>query len=340
MHSALITYGEDAFIWDSPFRPFLRSILPMFFCLSGFLVAGSLLRCRTIVSFLGLRFIRIYPALTVEVIISAFIIGPIYTTYSYYNYFSDPLFFNYLLNVTGHIQYFLPGVFEGNPFARTVNGQLWTVPWELICYVLISCAALVGIKKYTFIAPISVILMISVHFLARFYKNDFVYYRYDGALSGSILLISFMVGITTYLYRKKITANAFLAVIAIVVSFYSLWSMPLGEYVGIISIGYVVCYIGTSNPKKIYIVRGADYSYGIYLYGFVIQQAFAATVPSAEWYTNIIVCVPLAALVAAISWHFVEKPALGAKKYIFRLEEVTRPAAVEQLGLERPRREA
>ncbi len=134
-HSAITTYGREADynLLSTPLEPFISAILPMFFCLSGFLVAGSLLRSKTLISFLGLRVIRIYPALAVEVLISAIILGPIFTSFGLYAYFSDPVFWRYLLNVTGHIHYILPGVFESNPFPETVNAQLWTVPWELMC---------------------------------------------------------------------------------------------------------------------------------------------------------------------------------------------------------------
>jgi peptidoglycan/LPS O-acetylase OafA/YrhL len=60
---------------DSPFRPLIMAILPMFFGLSGFLVAGSLFRNSAISTFLGLRAIRIFPALAVESLFSAWIIG-------------------------------------------------------------------------------------------------------------------------------------------------------------------------------------------------------------------------------------------------------------------------
>lgn len=46
LHSVATSYGKaaDVELWMTPLRPFMRAILPMFFALSGFLVAGSLLR--------------------------------------------------------------------------------------------------------------------------------------------------------------------------------------------------------------------------------------------------------------------------------------------------------
>lgn len=117
-------------------------ILGMFFALSGFLVAGSLDRCKSLVSFMGLRAIRIYPALVMEVALSAFIIGPWLTSVSLGDYFSSHVFFSYLLNAIGDIHFQLPGLFLDNPKRNIVNNQLWTVPWELACYVVLAALCL------------------------------------------------------------------------------------------------------------------------------------------------------------------------------------------------------
>src|SRR5258707_701549 len=80
-HTVPTAYGKvvETHFLSGPIRPVVALILLMFFALSGFLVAGSLDRSRTIALFLGLRVIRIFPALGVEVILSALILGPIVT---------------------------------------------------------------------------------------------------------------------------------------------------------------------------------------------------------------------------------------------------------------------
>lgn len=40
--------------------------------------------------------------------------------------------------------YHLPGVFQSNALPA-VNGSLWTIPYEVLCYLLIMAAGLVGI---------------------------------------------------------------------------------------------------------------------------------------------------------------------------------------------------
>ncbi|ULK95960.1 acyltransferase family protein [Bradyrhizobium sp. I71] len=93
MHSFRITQGDwiaDA-MSNSIFRGLFNSILPVFFALSGFLVAGSLER-NTLPTFLALRGLRILPALAVEITLSALIIGPLFTEFTLREYFSDPSF--------------------------------------------------------------------------------------------------------------------------------------------------------------------------------------------------------------------------------------------------------
>ena len=126
--------------------PLTLCILPSFFALSGFLVAGSLAR-NTLPGFLTLRALRIVPALAVEVTLSALMIGPLVTTLPLWHYFSDREFIHYFLNIGGDIHYFLPGVFNDLPLPQYVNLQLWTVPWELTCYIAIVVAATLGIIR-------------------------------------------------------------------------------------------------------------------------------------------------------------------------------------------------
>ena len=137
VHSPTTTNGVDPFL-TTPLNCYFRAVLPMFFALSGFLVAGSLERCKTLLTFLGLRVLRIYPALAVEVVLSAFLIGASVTTYPLHDYFTAPLLFHYLRNSFGDIHFFLPGVFNTNPWPGMVNFQLWTVPYELFCYALLT----------------------------------------------------------------------------------------------------------------------------------------------------------------------------------------------------------
>jgi len=124
LHSFSTSYGASAGdqIATGPFRPLVCFLLPAFFALSGFLVAGSLVR-NDLLSFGALRFLRIFPALIGEVVISALIIGPVFPILSLNQYFTNQTFYKYFLNVIGYIHYQLPGVFLGVPLNAMVNQQ-------------------------------------------------------------------------------------------------------------------------------------------------------------------------------------------------------------------------
>jgi len=321
-HSVSVSHGSKAgeWLWDTPAQPFFRAVLPLFFGVSGFLVSASLDRCNTLIKFLGLRAIRIYPALAVEVTLSAFIIGPLLTTYTLQAYFSDPLFASYLLNAVGEIHYRLPGLFADNPHPHTVNGQLWTIPYELYSYIAVAGIAVLGVKRKRIIAPITVVVLTLLHFVMRLKAHEWQYVPFEGALSGSLLVLSAMVGVTLYFYRDVIpwTPAAFAAAtLATLIGLSFPWG---GEYASLFT-PYVAIYLGLMDPKRIFLVKNVDYSYGMYLYGFVIQQTFAALVPEGRhWLINSVVCVFASFAFAAFSWHVVEKPAQKAKVLVDRLE--------------------
>ena len=87
-HSMNATLGlrQTLELLASPFRIPVAMILAFFFALSGFLVTGSLSRCKSLISFLGLRALRIAPALAVETALSAIIVGPIFSETSLVQY--------------------------------------------------------------------------------------------------------------------------------------------------------------------------------------------------------------------------------------------------------------
>src|SRR4051812_44634124 len=89
-HGIITSYGwaVEAVHWRAPEGVAFRFVLPMFFALSGFLVAGSLDRCRTLLGFFGLRVLRIVPALAVETTLSALIFGPLLTSDRLAEYFA------------------------------------------------------------------------------------------------------------------------------------------------------------------------------------------------------------------------------------------------------------
>lgn len=322
-HSIATSYGEAVTfqVWATPLGPIFRCILPLFFALSGFLVAGSLERCKTVGGFLGLRIIRIYPALVVEVILSAFILGPIMTTLALGDYFTHPLFLSYLWNIIGHVHFYLPSVFEGNPYPPLVNAQLWTVPYELACYVAIAALAILGRKRLKLVVLLGTIALIALGLAVQIYKHGLDLPEYRATFPGVFLVFSFLAGINIYLYRDAIPFTKTAFALALAAMLLCAWRTDVGAFVIALPAAYVAAYVGLTNAPRIGLLKGADYSYGIFLYHFAIQQTLVALIPLAhEWYWNLALTLPVTAAFAALSWHAVEKPALGLRKLVFHLE--------------------
>jgi peptidoglycan/LPS O-acetylase OafA/YrhL len=323
VHSCLTSYGLVAnnALYDGPFGRFCNLLVPMFFALSGFLVAGSLQRTRTLGMFLGLRAIRIFPALLVEVVLSAFILGPLVTALPLQSYFSDPLFFKYMLNAIGDVHFVLPGAFADNPWPLVVNGQLWTIPYELYCYCALAILALLGLKKWRVLGPIFVVVVGLGYLLWILHGTDSSFVPGTNGVRKPFLVATFLAGVSIYFYRDVLPWSGWHAVGALAVSV----ALPsLGQYAAFLApvpVAYATVCLGLMNPSR-KLLRGADYSYGIYLYGFAVQQTVMHFLPMARvWYLNILISIPVVVLVAAASWHFVERPANGLRSALKRLED-------------------
>lgn len=310
-HSVIICYGKPAqerlheMTWGLPFG----FTVPMFFALSGFLVAGSLLRSKNIGIFIGLRIFRILPALLVDTLFCALVIGVLFTSRSLINYLDDPRFHHYFLNFTGDIHYHLPGVFSFNPSSK-VNGQLWTIPWQLEGYGCLALLGLLGIhrSRVTFGA---LIVLALVTLEARLLIT--------GGDAWRDPMMCFLAGVMLFLWREHIELKWSYFIVGIIVSGLAVVVPELGYFLPI-PMAYVTVFLGLSNMPRVGLIKRADYSYGIYLYGWPLQQILVSTIPIARiWWVNILMGVPLAVLFAGLSWHLVEKPVQARKKILDRI---------------------
>jgi peptidoglycan/LPS O-acetylase OafA/YrhL len=320
VHAGLISYGAHppAGKGQWAFLTVPRNcIVPLFFALSGFLVAGSLDRSKTLFTFFGLRILRIAPALSVEVAISALIVGPWLTTLPPRAYFSDTLFYSYLQNIVGDIHYRLPGVFEQNP-TQLVNGQLWTVPYELVCYVMLALAAVVGLFKSK-----SRMLAFLVLFYVAQTLNTIIHPNqgFQG-VTGSTVVGSFIAGLVVYRFRDSVPWSFRLFVVSLASIAFCIYFVQNGVRFIALPAAYMAAYLGMLNPPRHKIISSGDYSYGIYLYGFPVQQTICTLLPDyREWYFNLLFSLPLIVCVAVFSWWVVEKPTLSLRSELKSLDD-------------------
>ncbi|MFT3973565.1 MAG: acyltransferase [Amaricoccus sp.] len=297
-------------------------ILYAFFGLSGFLVTASAERLG-LANFMLNRSLRIFPALMVDIALSAMLLGAIFTTLPLGAYYAHPMTHRYLLNMVGAVQLHLPGVFETST-VPAVNYSLWTVPFELACYALIG--GLIVTRSFR-LAPLLALGWVAAGFavaalpalgpLDPALNHLFV-------LKGSRLLVAFLLGIAAYRWRNQIPRDPRLLAAAIAACialdlllapseddvFYPTLSLLLG-----VPVLYVTLWLGTAELPTPALLKRGDYSYGIYLYHWPIMQALVLVLPNlghAGLY--FLVIMPVVAGFAALSWHLIEKPVLAQRR--------------------------
>lgn len=310
-------FAVDQAAWHTWLEVPLKAAVPMFFALSGFLVAGSLERCRTLPGFLALRMSRIYPALMVDVLASALAIGPLVSDVPLWQYLSDPLFWRYLANITGLISFRLPGVFAANPEPLIVNVQLWTVPYELFCYVALSLVMLAAPEWRRRIVVCALAVLMAAQ-LARMEvgQND------NLAVPGRGLFLYFLGGVAAFQFRYAIPARPALLAAAAAVAAALLSGAQISAYLAIPAVVYVTVYLGLFDPRRTIISRAADISYGFYLYHYCAQQLAVWLFPEYKSYALTLAAGLVGGgLFAWASWVFVERPILSGKRRIMAWDE-------------------
>lgn len=336
-HTVSVNYGVAAtarFLQSAPASIWGHSMVPMFFALSGFLVAGSAERARTVFSFLGLRILRIVPALGAEIFLSALVLGIVFTALPLRQYLMSNGFHAYFLNIIGDIHFYLPGVFTDNPVQK-VNAQLWTIPAELACYATLAGMILGGfLRRPRLLLLAFALAQIELPFAALFIP------ALGPELMGMpdwLLVLSFLSGILMFLYRDRIPWRLDFALASFALYAGLVLFAPLGLWFVSVPVGYLTVYLGLLNPRRLRLIESGDYSYGLYLYGYPIQQAVVASGLVAHvWWINIVVTLPLAFCFAAASWHLLEKRALSLRKPLMALEDRLLAAAARRRGEVQP----
>lgn len=289
-----------------------------FFAISGFLVTMSFVR-RGWRDYVVARLLRIAPGLVAATLVVALLLGAAMTTLDRGAYFSDPRLWRFIWGTLTSFKSAaaLPGVFEANPLQFPM-GTVWTLKYETLCYLGVIAAGFAGVLARPRLAlGIGAALVLAV--VAREIVAPHGAKRTETALR---LPLMFLAGGLVYLFREKVPTSLPLLALALVLlvplSFTPLYKAAL--YL-VTAWGVLVLSLSPVLTGRL-AEPGADLSYGVYLYGWPIQQALHALMPTLTATALLLPSMLLSLLVAALSWFWVEKPALGLKR---RLLGMPRP---------------
>ncbi len=307
-HSSAITgHGPaDIFLQLVGFKFIGGVAVDVFFVLSGFLITASAMSQKGLIYYTASRLLRIYPALIVCVVLSVFVLGPILSTSEYWS--SDQTWRYLLYNASAYsTEYFLPGVFI-DLHDKAVNGSLWSLQIEVRMYILILIFALIGILKNRTIFNLVFFFILIGGFLEKTLWEFLLPVENHRHVA-----MMFLIGSFAWINRESIPINS-PALLLLLFFAASQFKQPSFVVAYSILLPYSVFYLAFA-PGGTWFNRFGDYSYGIYLYGWISQQLVVMINPGVTNLSNTWISCLVAFSLAFISWHLIEKPALHYRRY-------------------------
>ncbi len=298
----------------------------IFFISSGFLVGASLIQRQNVIDYLLARFLRIFPALWVMLLFVVLVLGAALSSQTWSNYYHDPRLFQHFVKsaslMTG-LDFYLPGLFDNNPFPHVVNGSLWTMVYELCMYgvlLLMWIAFRLG-KKYLPSFAASILALAVAYCLYQILAFHYIL----EAKQLAHLSLMFFSGTMYYLARRWIPLHLTFSVLAMFGLVLCLvFQKSVFEYAYILVLPYLVfsfAYLPAGLVR--HFNRGGDYSYGVYIYAFPLQQAVIAMTPGIDVTRLLLISGTATLFCAALSWHLIEKPVMAQRWKLLSFLKVT-----------------
>lgn len=300
-----------------------------FFAVSGYLIAKSAMNADTM-QYLWRRVLRIFPAYWGVLLVGLLLVGPVWWLAQgrdlgdYFTWAPGGPAYYFTANWTLQIgTYGIHDVFLSTPYGEEVqgsvlNGSLWTLAYEFGCYLLLALlAAAAVLAKARIIVPI-ITAFLFVGQVVWAVAPDRVGALLPMFVDPQLVTLSyiFLLGSTIAVYSDRVPFDDRLGILSILVFAFT---ARVGGYatIGLMAGAYLVLYLGARLPRKVqWIGAKNDYSYGVYIYGFLVQQSLAALGVQHWGYLPYALLALLISFVCAwFSWHCIEKHAMALKNW-------------------------
>lgn len=288
----------------------------IFFVISGYLIMNSLKYSRSPQNYIWKRLLRLFPALILLLLLTLIWVVFIYTGD---NILKEKSFWSYIPNNLSlfNLQYSINGVFDSNPYPKAINGSLWSLCYEFTMYLFIFLFFPFKNKK---ILPILVFCAFILSLYCLFFRPNFLSNIYFSLqlipknlykLSTLFIAGSFLSFIN--LEKINISIIKILLCILILASIYfNIYNYSVFFLLPLLTILIGLSYSETLNfiPNKI-----GDISYGMYIYGFPVQQSLMHFFDLSPLFLMIL-SLPITAMFAYFSWITIEKRAMSFKNWV------------------------
>jgi peptidoglycan/LPS O-acetylase OafA/YrhL len=302
--------GEEPLLrWTDAATHFGTLGVTIFFVISGFLVSKSFTGRANLVAFAAARILRIYPGLIAATLFSAALAGALSTTpWRDFLFDSQTLRFVVSDSIGWHVLFFLPGAFADNPFPRAVNGSLWTIPIELRMYVGCAIAGVLTLLARRFL--FNAVAFAGVMIFAM--RPDWFVFVSD-VPDAAPLALAFVLGAFAWVNRDWIALSPLAAAIGLLLLAVNPGDIIRGPLFELLVAYALLTFALHPMVRFASFNRVGDYSYGLYLYAYPIQQAIVHAQPNIGTLTLFAEAFALTLAAAICSWHGIEKPALDLK---------------------------
>ena len=289
-----------------------------FFAISGYLITASRLNTRNVLSFYWRRVLRIYPAFFASLVVVAFVLAPLSSWLAGTGEYSWGDGGSYVLNDLGLMmrQFGIDGTLESVAYPNVWNGSAWTLFYEALCYLGIGLLVSVVPRRWLASVLVAALMVctavtVGVQFLG--------FEPHTSVTHVARLAAFFIAGALLYLYRQRVRLSWWGDVVAVL---FVLGASAIGAFnvLAPLPIAYLMIQLGAMLPLTA-IGRRNDFSYGVYIFAFPVQQVLATvfapqSIPVAVF---IALSVVGTAFFAIGSWFLIEKPALRHKDLFARV---------------------
>lgn len=296
-----------------------------FFAISGYLICSSRARL-SVRAFAVARALRIFPAYWLALVSVALVFAPLAAVLT-----------NTRVEVRGAAWYVISNLSTltvtptfGDAIPRAAwqhtdwNGSVWTLQYELLCYVLIGVAFCVrrvraepGLFAVALFATLTTLnCMLTA---AGMHGRDWSM-QADFARMGAY----FAAGAVLWAFRDRVRLDARLATLA-ALALTALLVWGHADDVGALPLAYLALWAGALVPVRW--GRRTDLSYGLYVFGFPVQMVLSIATGKALGLVGFgVASLLVAGLAAVLSWRFVELPTLRLRGRLDGSKPVSEPA--------------
>ncbi|MCB0999981.1 MAG: acyltransferase [Acidimicrobiales bacterium] len=318
---------------DEPRSPLAPTYLTLggfavagFFAMSGLLVGRSAVR-RPLGAFARARVLRIVPGYATAVIVTALPVAGLAWLHEHgglagfvdaspegpLGYIGRWLLFgtDMVHGVQGVFTSSTPyGLASGSSF---VNGSLWTLPYEVRCYLVIGMVGL-AVRRWGQQRSIGVAWALTGLVAVGYHQSPDLVGHTIGTVADRtlvMLLFVFLTGSLVGVFADRVRLMGWMPFAALAIALVvGRWSMFLSEHLGNAALAVVLPSVAVLLAPAGARLRGVDLSYGLYLYAWPVQMLLAMYGLDGNPWVFVFVATAITAVLAAASWFGIERPAV------------------------------